>query len=278
MSTPAPLLSDDTTLTLPFTEANPDQSTTILLIHGALSNRDEWNLVTPHLRNYHLLIPDLPGHGSASHLRPFTTLKAARLLANTIHAHAKNRRAHIIGLSLGAYIAIDLATTYSATILSLFISGIKILPILRGPWVPYLMYLNIRLETLALSLAPKSLVDALMSGTDVHTTATTTASFALCREILYPISLADTYRWPGPWKARTLIVCAGKSGVLPTSDSEADTVRMVGIAREGNPESRAVVHREMRHPWNRQRPEVFAEAARAWFEGTELPEGFEELQ
>ncbi|KAI7127353.1 hypothetical protein KC352_g31839, partial [Hortaea werneckii] len=106
--------------TLPFTEQNGGENVTVLLIHGAFSNDEEWNVVTPHLTNYHLLIPDLPGHGKASAIRPFSKHLAAKLIANTITQHAKDGKAHIIGLSLGAYIAIDLAVRYPAVVRDMF--------------------------------------------------------------------------------------------------------------------------------------------------------------
>ncbi|KAI7239788.1 hypothetical protein KC330_g1720 [Hortaea werneckii] len=258
---------------LPFTEENRNENVTILLIHGALSNDEEWNMVTPHLTNYHLLIPDLPGHGKASAIRPFSKHLAAKLIANTITQHAKDGKAHIIGISLGAYIAIDLAVRYPAVVRDMFISGIKVLPILRGPLVPYLMYLNCNLQ----KLIPKTLIDQAMDGTDVHCATSTKLSVSLCREVLYAISLADDNCWPDPWKARTMIVCAGKSDLLPTNDSEADTVHMRDIARTLNPETIAVVNPQIRHPWNRQKPELFAQAAKAWFEREEIPDDFRQL-
>lgn len=39
---------------------------TILLIHGACGCGREWDLVTPYLSDdYHVLLPDLPGHGDS---------------------------------------------------------------------------------------------------------------------------------------------------------------------------------------------------------------------
>ncbi|KAI6813369.1 hypothetical protein KC340_g4963 [Hortaea werneckii] len=223
--------------TLPFTEKNQNKKVTVLLIHGALSNNEEWNMVTPHLTNYPLLIPDLPGHGKASAIRPFSKHLAAKLIANTITQHAKDGKAHIIGISLGAYIAIDLAVRYPAV----------------------------------------TLIDQAMDGTNVHSATSTNLSVSLCREVLYPISLADDSCWPDPWKARTMVVCAGKSDLLPTNDSEADTLHMRDIARTLNPETIAVVNPQIRHPWNRQKPELFAQAAKAWFGQEGIPDDFRQL-
>jgi hypothetical protein len=83
--------------------------------------------------------------------------------------------------------------------------------------------------------------------------------------------------WPSPWAARTLIVAAGKRGILPTCDNPQDAVKLMEIGRERNPDTLAVTHPEMRHPWNLQAPELFAETARAWFGREEIPSGFKFL-
>jgi hypothetical protein len=49
------------------------------------------------------------------------------------------------------------------------------------------------------------------------------------------------------------------------------------IRRQLNRETVDFRHPEMRHPWNRQDPVLFAETARCWFEGKEIPSGFEKL-
>jgi len=36
-----------------------------------------------------------------------------------------------------------------------------------------------------------------------------------------------------------------------------------------------VKHSQMRHPWNLQAPELFAESVAAWIDGKALPDGFE---
>ena len=78
--------------------------------------------------------------------------------------------------------------------------------------------------------------------------------------------MTETEKWPEPWSARTLIVAAGKGGIVPSRDHPYDAVKLMEIGRRGNGETRAVIHGRMRHPWNRQAPELWAETARAWFE------------
>jgi len=47
---------------------------------------------------------------------------------------------------------------------------------------------------------------------------------------------------------------------------------LAGIMEKGNPRSRAVEMKAMRHPWDMQAPELFAQCVGRWIEGKELPE------
>lgn len=59
----------------------------------------------------------------------------------------------------------------------------------------------------------------------------TPCSLKLCREIA-PAMVGE--KWPLAWPARTLIVAAGKSGILPTSDRLEDARKLMEIGREKN--------------------------------------------
>jgi len=72
-------------------------------------------------------------------------------------------------------------------------------------------------------------------------------------------------------------VAAGKAGLVPSSDSVKDTVKVRDVGCKMHEETVAYVHPQMRHPWNRQAPELFARTARAWFEREAIPAGFKEL-
>lgn len=263
--------------TLPFTSLNPSAQSTILLIHGAFVDHTDWDLVTPHLPTYHLLLPDLPGHGSAHTIRPYSKALSAKLLADLIQNHAIGGKAHIVGLSLGASVALELACTYPDVVNDVFISGIKVFP--QSPSIaPHFLWLESRIE----NLLPRSFISWLMDGTDIRPANTSLITVSLCREVLGTITFSDPSdstktTWPSPWPARTLIVAAGKAGVVPSADHPQDAIKLRGIGNEMNPETAAYTHPAMRHPWNRQDPALFARTARAWFEKGEMPEGFKEL-
>ena len=251
---------------------NPSGKATIILIHGACSSGLNWDLVIPHLTNsYHLLIPDLPGHGQSRNVTPFSVEYSSRLLERLIRKHAVDGKAHVVGHSLGAHVAINLASSYPDVINAVFVSGFEIFPrTALTPFFPYGMWADHRIQ----NLIPRPLISWLMDGTDLPRGDPSACTIDLCRQIVPP--MIET-TWPSPWPARTLIVAAGKSGILPSSDHPHDAVKLMEIGRERNRETIAVTHPAMRHPWNRQAPLLFAETARAWFEGEEIPSGFEKL-
>jgi pimeloyl-ACP methyl ester carboxylesterase len=256
---------------LHYTTSNPSGKSTILLIHGAFVSGFNWDLVVPHLTSYHLLIPDLPGHGQSRNITPFSVESSSRLVAALIRKHAVNGRAHIVGHSLGAHVAINLASSYSELVDALFISGFEIYPqAALSRFMPYAMWTENRIQ----NLIPRPLISWLMDGTDIPHGDPRTCTMDLCRQIILPMTETT---WPSPWPARTLIVAAGKGGIIPSRDHPHDAVKLMKIGRERNPGTIAVIHPAMRHPWNRQAPMLFAETARAWFEEGEIPSGFEKL-
>lgn len=258
---------------LHYTEHNPAAKATVLLIHGACTTGQNWDLVVPYLADaYHLLIPDLPGHGqSLSHAPDFSIESASHHLERLVRSKAHDGRAHVVGHSLGANVAVELITTHPEIINEVFISGFAKYPRTRGTSLfPYGFWAENRISR----TLPRSLVKWLMDGTDVGDSGPAGPSLRLCRQVVAPLVGAT---WPAPWPARTLIVAAGKSGILPTSDRVQDAQKLGEVGREGNGQTVAVTHPLMRHPWNRQAPVLFAQTARAWFEGDEIPSGFEHL-
>jgi pimeloyl-ACP methyl ester carboxylesterase len=243
---------------------NPEPSSTVVLIHGAITNSKDWNLVVPHLNDYHLLLPDSTGHGCSANLS-FSVDNAATHIANLIASAAKQGKAHIVGHSLGAKVAIRLAEKYPDAVLTCLVSGYEVFPNLNSAATPYLFWAINKFN----DAIPRPIVRWAMDGADIGRTSD--VPFKLYREI----SEVGSSSWPESWPARTLMIAAGKGDwLVPSADHPEDARKLAEIGREGNAETRAVTHLGMRHPWNRQAPELFARVVRAWVEGKELPEGF----
>lgn len=259
---------------LPHSSINTTGHFTVLLIHGGGSTRHSWDEVLIHLTpNYHLLIPDLPSHGQAIRIRPFTLDTCTLLLAQLITQKAHNSRAHLVGLSIGAYVAIDLAVRHPELVDSVFASGYNRFE--PSFWTPFLSNTAWVINRMP-DLLPKAVIKHFMDGADVSDpNDESPASYQRHKEFT---ALLTTGTWPEPWTARTLIVAATKSGLVPSFDKPAVARRLVEICHGGgNRDVRAVQHRGMRHPWNAQDPKLFAETVCAFVEERKLPGGFEDV-
>jgi pimeloyl-ACP methyl ester carboxylesterase len=100
-----------------------DERPTIVFLHGTRLTGASWAAQIAELgEEFHVLAPDLPGHGLAAD-EPFTLTGAAERIAQLIAAEAHGGRAILVGLSLGGYVAMDVAARWPERIHGLVISG-----------------------------------------------------------------------------------------------------------------------------------------------------------
>lgn len=87
---------------------------TVVLCHGFLGSRTIWQPITKSLsKQYQLIIPDLPGHGSTpamanSHSMEFMAEKILEILKQQ-----KITKAHFVGHSMGGYIGLAYLDLYA---------------------------------------------------------------------------------------------------------------------------------------------------------------------
>ena len=116
-STPTALVSHKT-----FDIAGPLNAPALVLVHGSVVTRKMWLPQVQGLSDaYRVIAADLPGHGALAE-RPFTFASAADSLANVIRQNT-NGRALVVGLSLGDYVAMELAQRSPNLVAGLVLSG-----------------------------------------------------------------------------------------------------------------------------------------------------------
>src|SRR5699024_3986631 len=99
---------------------SPTQKT-LLLIHGLGWTKELWRLIIEGLADkYHLIIPDLSGHGSSSSINNFSFDKLCNHLLDMM-AEFNINHFDVIGSSLGACLAIKIASLSSVKVDHLYL-------------------------------------------------------------------------------------------------------------------------------------------------------------
>lgn len=106
----------------------PRDAPAIVFVHGTRLSRGMWRAQMDDLRaTYRVVAIDLPGHGGNAAL-PFTLQSAADEVARAIE-RAAGGRAVVVGLSLGGYVAMELAARRPELVRGLVLSGATAEPV-----------------------------------------------------------------------------------------------------------------------------------------------------
>jgi pimeloyl-ACP methyl ester carboxylesterase len=89
-----------------FQSGSPANPAIVFLHGGGLSSR-MWQPVIDRLPGYYCLALDLPAHGYSCQLAPFNLDEAARGVVESIRQRVPEKRAHLVGLSLGGAVAFN---------------------------------------------------------------------------------------------------------------------------------------------------------------------------
>jgi pimeloyl-ACP methyl ester carboxylesterase len=266
--------------TLYFEERNKDQNESLIFLHGGGGSHNEWKLVAGQqsLASYHLILVDLPTHSGSRDIGPFALETAADEVCKVIREYAHKGKAHVVGFSLGGFVALILTPRHHDAVLSTFTTGAY--PY-RGlfKWLmerPTVMWIANSIQNIP-GLTEMSLqkqgIDYEEWLAESKRNKSPERSKYLARELSafsmeHVKAVADS-------GVRTCVVSGGKM-------DQTDAVQEMGvILRKGGHikgvTNMAFVVREAYHPWHLQLPELFAAGVAAWVQGQELPIGFESL-
>jgi len=89
----------------------------VVLLHGFLENLGMWNAIVPELAKKNRVITiDLLGHGESENLGYIHTMQDQVQLVKAVLNHLRLRKYILIGHSMGGYVALAFAESYSDTI------------------------------------------------------------------------------------------------------------------------------------------------------------------
>lgn len=101
-----------------------------MFLHGTRLTGAQWAAQVAALGDeFRCLTPDLPGHGTAADV-PFTLATAAKGIVKTIETEASGP-AIVVGLSLGGYVAMEVAARWPEQVAGLVLAGATAEPV--GP-------------------------------------------------------------------------------------------------------------------------------------------------
>ncbi|EXK90416.1 hypothetical protein FOQG_07208 [Fusarium oxysporum f. sp. raphani 54005] len=258
-----------------FVSLNQDKPITVILLHGLLNSHLEWSYVIPYLSDYHIIAPDISGHSQSRNILPANISSSAERVAVLIRRHAHGGRAHVVGLSMGAFITLRISRQHPELVLSAIVTAGHPM---EGHWAWVARYPSITYYAMLvlLELVPTwlyMLVAVKGRGMRRH------------EELLE--EMRHNRRWE--------VIRAVDTGLLELKweDIRMLPVKTLAIAAEGIDDAEAVrrMGREMPvegslgavvrgavHTWNLQKPKLFSDVIRAWIEQSALPASLEILK
>jgi pimeloyl-ACP methyl ester carboxylesterase len=202
----------------------------------------------------------------------------ADAVAGIIRTHAKGGEAHIVGLSMGGFVGLELARRYPQLCSSAWVTGAAPFEgwtawfAARPAWIEGFMW--------AVEVLPDGVYSWLAERQGLRPHGELRVEMRKNRrsEVIRGVyrSILAGAGWEqvkGIEGVRVLAVAGGKQ------DDVESTRRMGRVWRElGREGCKAAVVKGAVHSWDLQMPELFAEGVKAWVEGRELPAEFEMLE
>ena len=260
-------------------ESGPADAPTVVLLHGGGVSGWSWDAQVEALGDYHVLVPDLPGHGQNLAAGTLTIPGAACQVAELIAARAHRGQAHVVGLSLGAQIGLQLLAAEPARVCRAMFSGTFVLPV--GGESPYqnrvvrklfewslAAYMPLRNLPFLVDLNRRSLgvPDRFAAWFAADTERLNVQSFMALMDANQAFRLPD-----GLAKARVPVLLAAGEKEL------AAIKRGLPLLAAALPEGTACLVPGVGHNWNLEAPERFNAVLRAWLADEPLPENLTRL-
>jgi pimeloyl-ACP methyl ester carboxylesterase len=277
------LQDEPTSLGLAYTRLSPLQDRgpnartpeTIIFLHGGESCHLEFSRVVPFLQDtYEIFLVDLPAHSRSREI-PFSFDNAVSGLARLIEVQVNSKQAHIVGLSLGGFVGLELARRRADLVRSLWCTGCAPFSGVRR-WAMSQSFLLSGLIAIVGYFANERMFWASF-GKDVEPIPGLRVEVQKNQNIKTLKSVFDelvsfTPRRLAQIKGLRIAFIAGGQ-----QDSVKDTLEAAKILIKENPECKAFVVRNAIHWWSLQMPKMFAQGVKAWIECNEMPDGFESL-
>jgi pimeloyl-ACP methyl ester carboxylesterase len=239
---------------------------TIVFLHGGNVAGWMWGEQVPAFDDYHVLVPDLPGFGASNTLPWHSIAATADRVADLLEDRAQGP-AHVVGLSLGSSVAIELAARHPLLVQTLFLASAQVAPprsidVLVGRAMMLFWKRRGFWTSLARSYG--------LSGDDAELFVTTGLGIRVetARAVLDEVRLGMPATLLSRVSVPTLAVAGAK-------DSGAVSAASLERIRAGIAGSLAAVAPGMHHQWNIENVQLFNAALREWLDHGAIARGLE---
>jgi pimeloyl-ACP methyl ester carboxylesterase len=237
---------------------------TIVFLHGVGASGWMWDKQIAALADFHCLNVDLPGHGKSNHEVWVSLTDTADQIAMLIQARATNGRAHIVGLSLGGYIALALLEHHADRLDRVVMSGVTIAP------MPNRALLPVQLSLMSVLLKRRWFVK--MQARSLHLppdmqSAFTNNLLAMSMQA-YRRIWEEGVHFHAPTSLRYV-----NTPTLITAGSRESRIITQAVVTLSNlmPNAQGRLALGLGHGWNVEAPDLFNAMVRAWILDTPLP-------
>ncbi len=249
-------------------EAGDSGAPPIVFLHGGGLSGRMWQPQMAALTDFHCLAPDLPEHGRSA-TAPFTLSGAAAAVAALIRESTPQQKAHIVGLSIGGAVGLEILRTAPEVVNRAVLSGptpqlgrilVAIMDAINGP----LLRLLPRKQLIGMTLKSLNVPDAFRPLMEADLQQLTPE---LYRHINQATGAVLIPTQPVP---PTLVVVGEKEPGVARRHAQK-------LGREA-PGVTARLVPGVGHAWNLEAPELFNATVRAWLIEAPLPQPLLELQ
>ena len=231
----------------------------VVYLHGGGLGGRMWQPVMDRMTGFYNIAPDLPDHGKSRAI-PFVLRDCAERIVDLIQHESPSGKAHLVGLSLGGAVALEVMNLAPEVLNRVILSGTSLK---LNNWLIRVQALNVsvlrslptrhlvRLMQMQFGI-PNKYLSLVEEDIAVFTPEAFGRMNAAYRDIRLPVNC----------QLETLVVVGEKE-----TFAAKDMARKISA---GLPKGKGLIIPGVGHAWNLQEPDVFAAVATDWLEGRPL--------
>ncbi|MBI1280515.1 MAG: alpha/beta fold hydrolase [Anaerolineaceae bacterium] len=243
----------------------------IIFIHGIGVSGWMWKPQLDSLSDFHCLNVDLSGHGKSHQVKWVSMADTAHHIATIIQTRATNGRAHVVGLSLGGHMALELLEHHSNVLDHAVISGVADGPMSNQMWL--------KPQTMLMSFLLKQKWLMKIQAKSQHLSPVLQSSLLESLDALSTQAYRDIWKEAINFRISPVLQQVNTPTLIVAGSKEPDLMkRSVDKISKLMPNAQGRFASGLGHSWNLEAPDLFSAMIRAWITGAPLPSTLQTTQ